>query len=131
MEAGCNFKGCLHNGEQIIGTGRKTTLVPAGRGPFNTWQESAIDAFIMQGLDKVTNWSIGNLLKTAEQYNGTGYLRFHKEKNSPYLWACTNINDNYGKYVADGRWDPSAPTNGQVGVAAIIKRLVELGYVKA
>lgn len=43
-ESGCNFAGVLHNGDRIIGTGGLTTRVPAGRGPFATWEASAVDA---------------------------------------------------------------------------------------
>lgn len=130
MEASCNFNGCMHNGELIIGTDRKTTLVPKGRGPFKTWEESAIDAFHWDGLAKVKEWSIGMCLKQAELYNGSGYLKYHPMENSPYLWACTTINDGRGKYVADGKWSDTAETNNQVGVAAIIKQLELLGEVK-
>ena len=49
-ESSNDFAGCLHNGEEIIGTGETTTLVPAGRGPFETWEESAVDALEYQDL---------------------------------------------------------------------------------
>src|SRR5437588_11228445 len=32
-----DFTAVLHNGERIVGTGRRTSLVPRGRGPFSTW----------------------------------------------------------------------------------------------
>src|SRR5690242_20040956 len=35
------WQGVLHNGERIVGTSRKTTLVPAGCGPFSTWHDAA------------------------------------------------------------------------------------------
>ncbi len=123
MEASCSFAGVLHNGERIIGTGRKTSLVPAGRGPFSSWEEAAIDALRLKKYHEVKDWRISNMLYLAERYNGTGYLKYHQEENTPYLWACTNINDGKGKYVADGRYDENAPTNGQVGVAAIFKKV--------
>lgn len=43
-EGSLDFKTVLHNGERIIGTNKKTKLVPAGHGPFATWSEGAIDA---------------------------------------------------------------------------------------
>lgn len=49
-ESACDFRGVLHNGERILGTGRKTKLVPAGRGPFTTWEEAARDALALKGL---------------------------------------------------------------------------------
>lgn len=123
MESSCNFKGVLHNGERIIGTGLKTRLVPKGRGPFKTWEEAAIDAVFYDGLDNVKRWDIGNMLKQVEAYNGLGYLKYHPSENSPYLWAMTSVNDGFGKYVADGKWSNKADANAQVGFAAILKQL--------
>lgn len=130
MEASCDFTGVLHNGERIIGKGVKTKLVPKGRGPFASWEESAVDSLKYDGIYLITDWSIGNILKAAEAYNGTGYLKYHPEEKSPYLWACTSINDGKGKYVADGKWDHNAPTNGQVGFAAILKQLELDGKIR-
>lgn len=122
-ECTCDFKGVLHNGERIVGTNKKTTIVPIGRGPFATFEASAIDSIKHEGLDKIKDWSIGPILKMAEQYNGTGYLKYHAEENSPYLWAMTSINDDFGKYVADHKFDAKAPTNKTTGLAAILKGL--------
>lgn len=120
MEASGNFAGVLHNGEKIIGTGKKTSLVPAGRGPFKTWEDSAIDVLKnLKNLDKITDWSIGNILKQAEIYNGTGYLKYHPNENTPYLWAMSNINDGKGKYTSDGKYSETADANGQVGFATL------------
>ena len=125
MECSCNFKGVLHNGEAIVGTGRKTRLVPAGRGPFATWYDAALDAIRIQGMyrDDGGGWPLGHVLKLLELFNGAGYLKFHPQENTPYLWACTTINDGTGKYVADGHWSESADANAQVGCAAIIRQL--------
>lgn len=125
MEASCDFSGCLHNGERIIGKGTKTKLVPKGKGPFKTWEESAIAALTDKGYRSFGEraWSIGFILQKSEEYNGLGYLKYHPSENSPYLWAQTSINDDYGKYVADGKWNPNADANGQTGIAAIIKQL--------
>ncbi len=38
-EGGLDFKTVLHNGERIIGTDKKTKKVPAGHGPFDTWEK--------------------------------------------------------------------------------------------
>jgi lysozyme family protein len=122
LEASGNFAGVLHNGERIIGTGRKTTLVPKGRGPFATWEESAEDVLTMKNLHKVTDWSLGNALRLAERYNGLGYITgVGRAENSPYVWSMTSINDGRGKFVADGRFDANANSNGQVGFAALLK----------
>lgn len=130
MECANNFRGYLGNGQLIIGTGRKSTIVPKGRGPFKTFEEGALDAFKVDGLQGMKNWSLGLELMLAEKFNGLGYLKYHPGENSPYLWACTTINDGHGKYVRDGVYDPKAPTNGQVGVAAIYKQLELWGEFK-
>lgn len=134
-EASCNFAGVLHNGEKIIGTGKKTRLVPAGRGPFVTWEEAAIDAIRMNpkrwaGL--YTSRDIGKILYALERYNGTGYISgAGKSENSPYLWASSNIGlDNKGKYVADGKFDPNATQLKTVGAAVIIKELFRAGKIE-
>jgi lysozyme family protein len=123
MESSCDFTGVLHNGERIIGTDKKTTLVPKGLGPFATWESSALDALTREGFTRISKWTLGLELQLAERYNGTGYLRKHPEENSPYLWACTSINDGQGKYIADGQYSETADANKQVGIAAIYKQL--------
>lgn len=118
-EASCDFKGVLHNGEKIIGTGRKTRLVPKGRGPFKTWHEAALDAIAIKGWDKSTVWSIEFFLFASEVFNGMGY-RGHGVP-SAYLWS---FSDQYvkGKYVADHVWDADV-VDQQMGVAPLMARL--------
>lgn len=55
-EASGNFEGILHNGQKIIGTGRKTTLEPKNRGPFSSWEEAAVDALVLKGWHRITDW---------------------------------------------------------------------------
>ena len=118
-EADLSFAGVLHNGERIIGTGRKTSLVPAGRGPFSTWEEAAVDALQIKGWQSIVEWPTSRWLYEAERYNGFGY--FSKGINSPYVWAGTSLQQR-GKYVADGKFDASA-WDSQLGVAAILKAI--------
>jgi lysozyme family protein len=134
-EASCSFKGVLHNGEKIIGTGRQTSLVPKGRGPFNTWEDAAVDAIAMNP----SRWSkllgasddVGDILWALERYNGTGYISgAGKAETSPYLWACSNINDGKGKYVSDDKFDPEASTQLSCGAALILKELWKAGKFK-
>lgn len=115
LEASFNFNACLHNGDPL---GKKTTHVPAGLGPFFTWESSAIDVLQRKHVEKIKDWSIAQCLKFSEEFNGTGYLRKHQEINSPYLWSMTNLYTK-GKYVADGKYDPEAISK-QVGVAAVL-----------
>jgi lysozyme family protein len=113
-----DFAGVLHNGQKIIGTGRKTTLVPKGRGPFSTWEQAAIDALMNchPYAGKTKDWSIANTLEVLERYNGLGYRS--RGVPSPYLWAGT---DQYarGKFVADSKYDPNH-VDRQLGVAALL-----------
>lgn len=121
-ESSCNFAGVLHNGEHIIGTGRKTTLVPAGRGPFGSWEEAAEDALELKNLQLIKEWSAARMGFEAERFNGFGYIG--KGVNSPYVWAGSN-HEQLGKYVRDGVFDRSADDT-QLGVMTVIKRLCEL-----
>lgn len=125
-ETSLSFKAAFHNGDPIIGTGKTTTHVPAGRGPFDTWEESVIDACKLLKLDQITNWDIYACLAIAERYNGFGYRKQHNENGdgeyTPYVWAGTNNSDETGKYAADGKFDPLA-VEKQMGVAAIFKGL--------
>jgi lysozyme family protein len=124
------FIGCLHLREAgmsanafhtYLGNGeplnRVTRLVPAGRGPFLTWTDGAVDAMHLSGFDKVTDWSIEHALYLAEDYNGFGYA--WKGLPSPYVWGATNL-QKPGKYVADGKFDASV-TDSQIGVAALLQ----------
>lgn len=131
-EASCDFRGVLHNGEKIVGTGKKTTIVPKGRGPFATWEDAALDAI---GIES-KRWGkliqggqdIGDILWALERYNGTGYISgAGKAETSPYLWACSNINDDKGKYVSDGKFDPNASTQSTPGAALLLKEFWRAG----
>jgi lysozyme family protein len=119
-ESGGDFGGVLHNGQHIIGTGQKTTIVPKGRGPFSTWQEAASDALKLQGWDKIDDWPLERWLYEAERYNGWGYLG---KINSPYVWAGTNLQQR-GKYISDGTYS-SSTWDQQLGVAAILKAVFD------
>ncbi len=135
MECGNDPKGCLHNGQRIINTAKKTTIVPKGRGPFNkfktteeNWLDAAKDAVAIETKWHVSDWTIGTMLRQIERFNGTGYINgAGKSEISPYLYARTNINDGRGKYTSDGKFDANADSNGQVGAAAILKQLEVMG----
>lgn len=115
-ESSLSFAGVLHNGERILGTGKKTKLVPKGRGPFDSWEEAAIDALVMKGYNLVSNWSLAKACELAEKFNGLGYRK--TSEYSPYVLAGTNLHDETGKYVADGKYSSTAPEK-QLGVLAI------------
>lgn len=95
--------------------------VPKGRGPFQSWEEAAIDALVNcdPHAARWDDWSIGGALTLLEQYNGLGYASMGRP--SPYVWAST---DQYrsGKYIADGHYDPNA-IDRQIGCAALLMRM--------
>lgn len=120
-----DFKAVLHNGERIVGTGKKTRLVPKGRGPFGSWFEAAVDAVNIEHLNGV-NWKDGwgpeHVAYFLEVFNGTGY-RGHGIP-SPYLWGGTSVQKR-GKFVQDGVYDAST-MDPQVGGMAILRELMLL-----
>jgi len=131
MECSGSFNQHLHNGDPLKrqGVPAKTVNVPAGRGPFPNWSASAADAIGMkikplaaETLAAIKACYIPSWLWFLERYNGTGYRG--KGINTPYLWSFTNHYER-GKYVADGKYDPSY-VSGQAGAAAILKVLREI-----
>jgi lysozyme family protein len=101
-----------------------STHVPAGRGPFSSWEAAAIDALVNCGPYAARNkdWSIGGLLTLLERYNGLGYVNHGLP--SPYIWSGTD-QYSHGKYVADGVFDPSA-VDKQLGCAGLIMAMMSL-----
>ena len=91
MESGCKASTQILNGQRWD---RKTTLAPAGYGPWGSFSESCIDAFERHPFKK--DMTISEILKQMERYNGRGYIK--KGINSPYLWSFTN-NYKSGKFV--------------------------------
>jgi lysozyme family protein len=126
-ESDCDFACALHNGDRIIGTGRKTYRVPKGKGPFATFEASAVDALQHDGLVGVTDWSVERIAYAFEKFNGFGYRP--RGVNSPYLWAGTNQYSR-GKYIHDG---PSGWRAGvvdvQLGSMSVLKRIEELAEI--
>ena len=124
MECSLSFNKHLHNGDPVTRGGKPaaTVRVPKGRGPFASWEESAIDALKYDKLDKITDWSVERIAFALEKFNGFGYL--NKGVHSPYLWSATTAYEK-GKYVQDGVWS-SVAVSQQSGGMAILKALIEL-----
>lgn len=101
---------------------RVSTHVPKGRGPFPSWEAAADDALGIDGLTKVIDWRLEKIAYYLEIYNGWGY--FNHGVPSPYLWSWTNI-QKPGKFVADGRWSPTA-TDTQPGCMALLRAMMAL-----
>jgi len=103
---------------------RVSVHVPAGRGPFRSWEEAAIDALVNCAPHAARNkdWSTGGTLTMLEQYNGLGYAA--RGRPSPYIWSGT---DQYvsGKYVRDGVYDPRV-VDGQLGCAGLLMAMMVL-----
>lgn len=118
MECNLNFACYLGNGQPF---NQRTTITPKGRGAFRTFEEGAIDAIKLKGIDKVRNWSMGNVLYILESYNGFGYSKY-RGINSPYLWSGTNHYTS-GKYIFDGTYKPDA-VSSQIGAAVLLKKLL-------
>ena len=64
---------------------RVSTHVPAGRGPFASFEAAAIDALTncAPHAARWGDWSPGGALTLLEQYNGLGYAR--RDLPSPYI----------------------------------------------
>ena len=122
-ESSLSFAGVLHNGEKILNTGKKTKLVPKGRGPFSTWEEAAVDALMLKKSIFPSKWTFESMLEFSERFNGLGYRSkigdSGKIELSPYVFAGTNLHDETSKYVSDGKYSPTAK-EAQLGVAAIL-----------
>lgn len=117
-ESNLNMSTNIANGQPF---NKKTTIVPKGRGPFQSFKEAAIDALVNCEPKAASNkdWTAAGALTKFEEYNGLGY--YNKGLPSPYVWSGT---DQYikGKYVADGVYDPNA-VDQQLGGAGILKFL--------
>lgn len=118
-EASQNFGTHLHNGDPLTA---RTKHVPAGRpktgNPPFKWSDSAADALTMQGLDKVSNWSIERILYEQHKYNGiTKYP-------SSYVFGGTQFYAS-GMWVADHVYDPNK-TDPRPGTLAMMKALIEI-----
>jgi lysozyme family protein len=118
--------GWLANGDPLTGP---TVRVPAGLGRGEnfpiSWARGAELSMKKDELDKVTDWTLGNLLYRVMLYNGTGYIS--KEIETPYLWSfCTHYTK--GKYVRDGVFDSNAVSE-QCGAAVILWELERRGII--
>lgn len=120
-ESSQNWNGSLAQGDPW---NKKSVHVPAGRGPFSSWEAAAVDALVNCAPFAARNkdWSIGGLLTMLEQYNGLGYAS--RGRPSPYVWSGT---DQYisGKYVRDGVYDPSV-VDQQLGCAGLLMAMMAL-----
>lgn len=125
-ESASDFGTYLGNGQSLR---RVTTLVPAGRGPWASWEDGATDATTYDhvGRPGPEGWTWAWFLFKCEGWNGFG-PRLHG-RHTGYLWSGTQVYDNDahggGKYVADGVWDATAH-DAQLGCYPLARALVQL-----
>ena len=98
--------------------------VPAGRGPFASWRDAAIDALVHCAPYAAhnTDWTVGGTLAQLEEYNGLGYAG--RGVPSPYIWSGTNQYVS-GKYVRDGVYDAHA-VDQQLGCAGLLMAMIAI-----
>jgi lysozyme family protein len=104
--------------------GAVSVHVPAGRGPFKSFEDAAVDALVKCSpyAAKLKDWSIGGMLTNLERFNGLGYA--NRGLPSAYLWSGTDQYEK-GKFIADGVFDPNK-VDKQLGVAGLILTMMEL-----
>lgn len=128
LEANLDFGRHLHNGDPLSA---RTVHVPKGRPLIGTppfaWEDSAVDALTLAGLDVWDDWSVAGVAYVLERYNGFGCRRRTPPVPSPYLWSFTTAYTS-GKYVADHVWSDTAVSK-QCGGMALLRALAEAGLI--
>lgn len=132
LECDLSFSKHLHCGDPLTArTVRVPKNRPASGSPPFAWDVSAADAISIESSkwkSFATDWSIGATLYRLVTYNGLGYEQYGRE--NPYLWSGTQ-HWSKGKYVSDRKYDANFTANQQIGVATILKKMVELGALDA
>jgi len=128
LEASGDFTKHLHNGDPLT---HRTVQQPAGRPasghpPF-TWEFSAADALVHDGLGSWRDWSISGTLFVFERFNGFGYRKPEIAIPTPYLWSFSN-HYTKGKYVRDKVYDRNA-VSAQCGTGILLRLLSDRGLV--
>ena len=100
-----------------------TTIVPRGRGPFNTFIAGAIDALRVDSLVSVKDWRLEKQLYYLTGFNGWGYW----PKPSPYIWGGSSIQTR-GKYIADHVYNPLA-WDSQPGCAPMLATISNYEHI--
>jgi lysozyme family protein len=95
---------------------------PAGRGPFKSWEDAAVDALHLDHADDIPEWRLERALFMWERFNGWGYYLYHDKMPSPYVWGQSTIQVR-GKYVRDKKWD-SREWDEQLGCATMLRGLM-------
>lgn len=145
-EASQSWNGCLHNGDPW---NKVTQHVPAGRGPWKSWDDAAVDALQFEGYANLHDWTLGDVFRRLEGYNGFGYraggvknFTCHRQRNragnfdgiyhgsmqdttprnsSPYVYNGTPFYEK-GISIEDHSFYPEA-VDDNVGVMFFLKVL--------
>jgi hypothetical protein len=116
-----NFNKSLAQGDPW---NKVSTHVPAGRGPFASFEDAAVDALVncAPHAARNTDWSIGGMLTLLERYNGMSYA--NASRPSPYIWSGT---DQYkiGKVLVD-HGPIEEVVDKQLGCAGLIMTMMKL-----
>jgi lysozyme family protein len=120
-ESNANFGTYLGNGQSLA---RRTTEVPAGRGPFtgpNAFIDGCVDAIDVEGWGSISDWRLEKQLYYMLLFNGVG-----KEPTIPssYVWGGTNI-QKPGKWIRDHVWS-STVIDPQPGCAPLLRTIAKL-----
>jgi lysozyme family protein len=120
-EASQNFNKNLAQGDPW---NKVSVHVPAGRGPFASFEDAAVDALVNCAPHAARNhdWSIGGMLTLLEQYNGLAYANANRP--SPYIWSGTN-QYTIGKVLVD-HGPIEEVVDKQVGCAGLIIAMMRL-----
>ena len=119
LEASFDFNKQILNGQSIK---KKTTWVPKGHGPWDTWEDSCLSGFIVETPynPPPRKWTVTGTALFLERWNGMGYWR-KSNHPSPYLWSYSSAQKR-GKYVSDGRFS-SLAVSLQVGGMTMLKQV--------
>ena len=129
LEGSGSFSTHLHNGDPLTA---RTVREPKGRPrsarpPFS-WEASASDALVFDGLSRWTNWSLAGTLFILERFNGFGYRKPEVDIPTPYLWSFSN-HYTRGKFIGDHVFSSTAISR-QCGAAVLLKQMVSQGQTR-
>lgn len=116
---GPSFLDYFGNGDPLD---KRTTDVPRGRGPFETWEAGCMDSLHLDHVTQCSDWTWPMAAYEWEKWNGFG-PRGHGRPTG-YVWSGTNIYRG-GKYVADGVWSRGT-WDHQLGTVIIAKQIAAL-----
>lgn len=105
MECGGDFTKTIKNGSPLP--------------PDVFFAQDAINLLRAHGAGYARDWSLVPFLYWLEKWNGLGYIMYHPNVNTPYLWAASNLYVK-GKYVQDGAFITDAVSQ-QIGAAVLLK----------